>query len=100
MFAHSKGVAEKSRRRIPGDSRTFPDRVLKPFAQAFETLRETNCPRLPVGIGQHEVMRLNRWVKKNAYRVCFIFKIMELGRIFRIRTPKYPYAMARYRSLL
>ena len=50
-----KGLRKNQEGGSLGDSRTFPDRVLKPFAQAFETLRETDRPRLPVGIGQHEV---------------------------------------------
>src|SRR6516225_3070513 len=39
------------------DLSQLPDRVLKAFAQAFDTLRVTNRPRLPVGIGQHEVIQ-------------------------------------------
>jgi len=47
-----KGLRKNQEGGSLGDSRTFPDRVLKPFAQAFETLRETNRPRLPVGIAR------------------------------------------------
>src|SRR5215469_1097168 len=43
--------------------------------------------------------RRNRWVKKNAYGVYFIFKSMEQGRTFRITTPKYPTPDPNYRIL-
>ena len=43
--------------------------------------------------------RLNRWVKKNAYGVYFIFKSMEQGRTFPISTPKYPTSDPNYRIL-
>jgi hypothetical protein len=34
----------------------FPQRVLQPLAEALETLRETDRRRLPVRVGQHEVI--------------------------------------------
>ena len=38
------------------------------------------------------LLALRRLVKKNAYRVYFVFKSMEQGRTFRINVPQIPYA--------
>jgi hypothetical protein len=38
------------------DTAQFPQRVLQPFAQALVALRETDRARLPVRVGEHEVV--------------------------------------------
>jgi hypothetical protein len=40
----------------PGDSSQFPQGVLQTFAEALETLGETDGAGLPVGVGEHKVI--------------------------------------------
>ena len=39
-----------------GNPSQFPEGILKPLAEALETLRKADCAGLPIGIGQDEVI--------------------------------------------
>src|SRR5215469_7399397 len=55
MFA--SGWDEKSRRPIPWRLKNTPRSRSEAILTGFRNSRETNRPRLPVGIGQHEVIQ-------------------------------------------
>ena len=52
--------AETVRAMTPGRTAQRPDRVLKTFGQTLETLREADTRRLPVRVGQHEMVEQMR----------------------------------------